>query len=116
MAWQSIAGGANGVLWYAASIIFDRAKKDPAESERCWDMLVRVATEVNAKMSYFVSEECAPRVVNCPGVMAARAFRKDGKVAVLVTNRTAKPASGEVRLEDGTAFPVDLPPYGVMWR
>ena len=91
-------------------------EKNPEEGEKCWDMLVKVATEINGKMPWFLSEETAPRTTACPATMAARAFRKDGKVAVLVTNRTAKPASGEVRLEDGTAFPVDLPPYGVVWR
>ena len=116
MAWQSIAGGANGVLWFSSSAIFGRAEKNPEEGEKCWDMLVKVATEINGKMPWFLSEETAPRTTACPATMAARAFRKDGKVAVLVTNRTAKPASGEVRLEDGTAFPVDLPPYGVVWR
>ena len=115
MAWQSIAGGANGVLWYAASTILSRSQ-NPEERERCWSMLVKVATEINAKMAYLISEERAPRVTSRPGNMAARTFRKDGKVATLVTNRTSKPASGEVRLEDGTAFSVDLPPYGVVWR
>ena len=115
MAWQSIAGGANGILWYAASTILSRSQ-NPEERERCWSMLVKVATEINAKMAYLISEERAPRVTSRPGNMAARTFRKDGKVATLVTNRTSKPASGEVRLEDGTAFSVDLPPYGVVWR
>ena len=116
MSWQSIAGGANGILWYAANMIFGRMQKDREEGERCWSMLVKVAEEVNAKMPWLVSEESAPEVVGHPKVVAVRTFRKNGKVAVLITNRTSKPVSGEVRLEDGTVLPFDLPPYGVVWR
>ena len=115
MAWQSIAGGANGILWYSASMIFGRAAKDKAESEACWNILVRIAAEINRKMPYLISEERAPAVVGCPDDAAARTFMKDGKVATLVTNRASKPVSGEVRLNDGTVLKVDLAPYGVAW-
>ena len=115
MAWQSVAGGANGILWYAASMIFHRAKTDPQESERCWEDLVAVAAELSGKMSYFISEEIPPAVQSKPAVIAVRAFRLGGKTAVLAANRTSKPASGEIRLADGKKLKVALPPYGVQW-
>ena len=115
MSWQSIAGGANGILWYAASMIFSRMEKFPEEGEKCWSDLVKVAAEINAKMPYLVSEEHAPGVAIRPADVAARTFKKDGKVAVLVTNRTSKPVSGDIRLEDGISLKADLFPYGVSW-
>lgn len=115
MSWQSIAGGANGILWYAASMIFSRMEKSPDEGEKCWSDLVNVAAEINAKMPYLVSEERAPSVARCPSEVAVRTFKKGGKVAVLVANRTSKPASGDIRLEDGTVLKTDLLPYGVSW-
>lgn len=116
MSWQSIAGGANGILWYAASMIFGRMDKYPDEGEKCWSDLVKVAEEVNAKMSYLVSEEIAPEVTECPDGVAVRAFKKSGKVAVLIANRTSKPVSGEVRLGGSDVHTVNLLPYGVEWR
>ena len=116
MSWQSIAGGANGILWYAASMIFGRMEKYPDEGEKCWSDLVKVAEEINAKMSYLVSEEIAPEVTECPDGVAVRAFKKNGKVAVLIANRTSKPVSGEVRLGGSDVHTVNLLPYGVEWR
>ena len=116
MSWQSIAGGANGILWYAASMIFGRMEKYPEEGEKCWSDLVKVAEEINAKMSYLVSEEIAPEVTECPDGVAVRAFKKSGKVAVLIANRTSKPVSGEVRLGGSDVHTVNLLPYGVEWR
>ena len=115
MSWQSIAGGANGILWYAASMIFSRMEKFPAEGEKCWSDLVKVAAEINAKMQWLISEECAPGVAMRPNEVAVRTFKKGGKVAVLVANRTSKPASGNIRLEDRTVLKADLLPYGVSW-
>ena len=116
MSWQSIAGGANGILWYAASMIFSRMEKYPEEGETCWRELVKVAEEINAKMQWLISEARAPDVADCPDAMAVRTFMKDGKVAVLMANRTSKPVAGDVRLADGTVLSVNLPSYGVEWR
>ena len=116
MSWQSIAGGANGILWYAASMIFSRMEKFPEEGEKCWSDLVKVAAEINAKMPWLVSEEMAPEAVEHPKTVAVRTFRKGGKTAVLVANRTSKPVSGDVRLADGIVFSVTLPSYGIAWR
>ena len=115
MSWQSIAGGASGILWYAASMIFGRMEKYPEEGEKRWGELVKVAGEINAKMPYLVSEERAPVVISHPDAVAVRVFKKDGKVAVLVTNRTSKRVLGDIRLEDGTELKTDLHPYGVSW-
>lgn len=115
MSWQSIAGGANGILWYAASMIFDRAKTDPQESERCWSDLVAVAEEIAAKMDYLVSEETPAAVKAAPDVIAVRAFRLNGKTAVLAANRISKPVSGSVRIAGGKELGITLPPYGVKW-
>ena len=96
-------------------MIFSRMEKSPEEGEKCWSDLVKVAAEINAKMPYLVSEERAPGVIRHPNEVAVRAFKKDGKVAVLVTNRTSKHVLGDIRLEDGTVLKTDLHPYGVSW-
>lgn len=115
MSWQSIAGGANGVLWYAASAILGRMDKDREEGERCWKILVDVAEEIAAKMPWLISEERPPAVSECPKTIAARAFKKDGCTAVLLANRTSKQTSGCVCLADGAILNVTLDPYGVKW-
>ena len=115
MAWQSVAGGANGMLWYAASMIFSRAKVDLQESERCWSDLVAVAGELAAKMDYFVSLEEPPQAKIYNDQIAVRTYRLNGKVAVLAANRISKPVSGVVSLGNGMKFDVKLPAYGVEW-
>ncbi len=70
---------------------------------------------VFAKMPYLVSEERAPGEVSHPDAVAVRVFKKDGKVAVLATNRTSNPVSGDIRFECGTMLKTDLLPYGVSW-
>ena len=115
MAWQSVAGGANGMLWYAASMIFSRAKVDLQESERCWSDLVAVAEELAAKMDYFVSLEEPPQAKIDNDQIAVRTYRLNGKVAVLAANRVSKPVSGIVSLGNGMTFDVKLPAYGVEW-
>lgn len=113
MAWQSIAGGANGILWYGPHQLFQRMKT--AEDEAHWQWLVEIAAEIRSHLGFLASEEEPPRVTASTDLLAVRAFRRGGRIAVLVANRTGRAVSGEVRLDDGARISVDLPPFGVDW-
>lgn len=115
MSWQSIAGGANGILWYTAHHIFAHAKEDPVKSEEYWKSLEAVATEIQSRMEFLSSDEPPPSVSVSTDLIAARAFAKGGRAGVLLANRTAKEVRGDYRLPGRASSKVMLPPLGVMW-
>ena len=111
MAWQAIAGGANGLLWYAASQIFRNSTAE--DLERNWGDLVKVAGEIRRYEALILSDEEAPRAVSKCADIAARTFRKDGKVWVLAVNKTAAPVSGKVSVEGFADERFSLPAHGI---
>lgn len=113
MAWQSIAGGANGLLWYAASQIFRNAKD--GEREHYWSDLKSVALEVKAYEPWIVSGEPSPKVRTKPANAAVRAFRRDGRVALLVTGLDRGAVDGEVAVEGFAPVKVNLGKRDCVW-
>ena len=112
MAWQAVAGGANGLLWYSAHHIFKCSP--PEELEANWGNLVKVAEEVKSYADVILSEDVAAASSN-PSIVA-RAFRKGGEVWVLTANATREPASGVVEVVGLRRGKVSLPPLGVEFR
>ena len=113
MTWQAVAGGANGLLWYSAHHIFKCAP--PEELETNWGNLVKVAEEVKSRVDVLLSSEVPPSVVISTADAAARAFRKDGRVWLLVANRTGKPVQGVAAVGD-VKVAINLDPLGVEFR
>ena len=111
MAWQAIAGGANGLLWYAASQIFKNSP--PEDLEKNWGDLLKVAKEIRKHEALILSDEEAPRVVSKCADIAARTFRKDGKVWVLAVNKTTSPVAGSVTVEGFGDVAFELPGLGI---
>ena len=111
MAWQGIAGGANGLLWYSAHQIFKNSA--PGELEENWRSLVNVAKEIRSRFDVLLSDEPAPDVFSSNTAIAVRAFRKDGMVWLLSANTTAEPVRGEATVVGCGKAPLDLPPLGV---
>ena len=114
MAWQAVAGGANGLLWYSAHHIFKCSP--PEDLEKNWGALVKVAKEINAHVDILLSPEIPPAVKSVPENIAVRVLKKDGKVWVLAVNKTFEKVSGTVTVEGFEPFGIELPALGVKTR
>ena len=112
MAWQFIAEGANGLIFYSYSD-WDKMKwRTPPE--KMWDSVCRVGAEVKSKFPVFLSGETAPNVSLVTKDASVRAWRKDGETWLLAVNPTYGPKVVEFALE-GCALrrSVSLGPLGV---
>ena len=114
MAWQAVAGGANGLLWYSAHHIFKCSP--PEDLEKNWGALVKVAKEINAHVDILLSPEIPPAVKSVPENIAVRVLKKDGKVWVLAVNKTFEKVSDTVTVEGFEPFGIELPALGVKTR
>jgi hypothetical protein len=112
MAWQFIAEGANGLIFYSYSS-WERMKwRTPPE--KMWESVCRIGEEVKAKFPVFLSDEPAPKVTVLTELASVRAWRKDGSVWLLAVNPTYKPKVVEFDIEGFTQRrSVSLPPLGV---
>ena len=113
MTWQSVAAGANGLVFYS---FFDVRKKDPDPARRAqyWNEVLTLAREVAARVEVMLSAEAAPAVEGVPPELVCRAWRKDGRDVLLVCNRTRRPVGADIRL-GGRALHLDIEPIGVKW-
>lgn len=110
MNWQAIASGANGLVgWWFSSLIREyRQKGREADFVRAWGDVKTAYSEVAKKVPLILSVEPAPRVAKLPANVSARTWRKDGRVWLLVVNRTYDPVKGTVTLSDGGKVDVSL--------
>ena len=112
MAWQFIAEGANGLIFYSYSSWEKMKWRTPPEE--MWKRVCRVGEEVKARIPIFLSEETAPAVELLTKDASVRTWRKDGTVWLLAVNPTYGPKVVEFALE---GFPqrrsVSLAPLGV---
>jgi len=132
MAYQQIAGGANGLLFYSFHDVHTAMRKDPQDGARLWEEIKRLAREIKERESVWLSDETDSVCVTEPNNVrvSLRAFCRDKIEYVLVasgesTARTLeisfKSGSRSVRslfgstidLKDVCKFRLDLPPYGV---
>jgi len=112
MAWQFIAEGANGLIFYSYSSW--EKMKWRTRPEQMWDSVCRIGEEVKAKFPVFLSDEEAPAVTLITKDASVRAWRKDGEVWLLAVNPTYKPKVVEFALEGfGQNRSVSLPSLGV---
>lgn len=114
MAWQAIAGGANGLLWYSAHHIFKCSPKE--DLEKNWGDLVKVAAEIKSHVEILLSEEIPPEATSSSGDIAVRSFRKDGKLWILAVNKTGSPASGRIAVDGAGERELSLAPFEAVMR
>lgn len=112
MAWQAVAGGANGLLWYSAHHIFKCSPKE--DLEKNWGDLVKVAAEIKSHVEILLSAEIPPEAVSSSENIAVRSFRKGGKLWLLVVNKTGKPANGKVTVKGAGEREYSLAPFGAV--
>ena len=112
MAWQFMAEGANGLIFYAYDSWEKMKWRTPPEE--MWNRVCRIGEEVKAKVPVFLSEETAPAVTLITKDASVRAWRKDGDVWLLAVNPTYRPKVVEFALEGGQRNrSVSLEPLGV---
>ena len=113
MAWQFVAEGANGLIFYAYDSSWEKMKwRTPPEE--MWSRVCRIGEEVKEKVPVFLSEETAPAVTLITKDASVRVWCKDGDVWLLAVNPTYKPKVVEFALEGGQRNrSVSLEPLGV---
>ncbi len=97
MTWQAIAGGANGLIYYAFHPIFDKAGKD---FEEYWQRVKTVVREVKRFEPWLLSEGEVPDFsADTPELQVPiRLFAREGRVMALVVNATADARTVTIRL------------------
>ncbi|MBR3222971.1 MAG: hypothetical protein IKF72_12180 [Kiritimatiellae bacterium] len=112
MAWQFVAEGANGLIFYSYSSWEKMKWRTPPEE--MWKRVCRVGEEVKERIPIFLSDEAAPSVVLLTGDASVRAWRKGGDVWLLAVNPTYGPKVVEFALEGAARNrSVSLEPLGV---
>ena len=110
MAWQCLAGGANGLVFYS---FFDLVKMDAKTPFRQrWDEVKRVAREIKSYEAYFLSADAPPEVSGTPDALACRAWRLGGRELFVAVNTTREPLSADVTM-DGRPVHLALVPTEV---
>ncbi len=105
MAWQFIAAGANGLVFYGFSTIQAPRRRDgtPFSFDRAWADTCAVAEEIRRHIPVLLSAEDAPSVSGAPESWGVRVWRKDGDVWLLAVNAQDRPSEAELTLEEGFA-------------
>ena len=129
MTWQSIAGGANGIVYYSFGQVLKRPRDGSVDCfEAAWERAKSAACEVKKYESVLLSVENAPSVACSSEEVAVRTWRYEGRVYVLAVNCTAQrqtadlnlPAAMKLVASDfgpapkvaGKKLSVDFPPLG----
>ena len=111
LAWQSIAAGANGLIFYSYMDIMKRGRPEDVQRKQ-WSDVCAVAREVKAHEAMLLAEP-GPAVENAPDGIVCRTWRtSDGNVHYLVCNTERKPFKGRI-LIGGEQRDLDLPQIGV---
>lgn len=134
MTWQSIAGGAYGIVYYSFGQVLKRPRDGSEDCfEAAWERVKSAASEVKKYESVLLSVEEAPAVSGATDEVAVRTWRHDGSVYLLAVNCTAEPRSAVLTLPsavdlassdfgpapkvDGAKISLDFAPLGyVMMR
>ena len=128
MAWQAVAGGANGVLfWCFHHPYWKLSAEDFAQFQSDY---AAVGAEVREFIPILLLPEAEERILSVPATMSARVWTDAGRTYLLVCNLTREDVAGDIWLSgwyaslqrlldggesevDGGRVPVTLPPLGV---
>ena len=112
MTWQAIAGGANGIVYYAFQHLYEK-HDDPADAfAPAWARTKAVAAEVKKYESVLLSDEEPPQVIGATESVAVRAWRHDGDMYLLAVNCTTNAQTATLTLPEriGTVISADFGP------
>ena len=100
MGWQSMAGGANGLIFYAYQHLSE-PHEDPEDAfEPAWTRTKAMAEEFRKYMDVFLSIDPAPAVQSSNGNVAARTWRYKGDTYLLAVNCTTNAQNATLMLSE----------------
>ncbi len=97
MTWQSIAGGARGIVYWAYHYVYWRLKGDDYAS--FYGAYCRVGEEVRRFIPVILSVEPSAKALSCPKSAVCRVWRLGGSTYLLVCNTTREPVEGRIALD-----------------
>lgn len=101
MTWQSIAGGANGIIYYSFGQVMRRPRDGSEDSfTNAWARVKSAAAEVKKYEAVLLSAEDAPSVSGATDAVAVRTWRHDGFAYLLAVNCTRNPQSVSLSLAE----------------
>jgi hypothetical protein len=100
MTWQAIAGGANGIIYYAYTALRKNEKRKPfAES---WMECCRVGEEVKRLFPVLLADPAENFTVSCaPELLGWRAWCRDKAIYLLLVNATREKMSATLGIPAG---------------
>ncbi|MCR5752660.1 MAG: hypothetical protein K6G91_11950 [Kiritimatiellae bacterium] len=100
MGWQAIAGGANGLIFYAYHHLLE-PHDDPEDAfEPAWTRTKAMAEEFKKYVDVFLSIDSAPAVSSSNGDIAARTWRYKGDTYLLAVNCTTNTQTATLTLSE----------------
>jgi len=100
MAWQCVAAGANGLVFYSFFDLFKMKDRDPFEKR--WAEVCAMAGEIKRFIPVMLSTEDAPSVIcEGPASVETRVWRSRNDVYLLAVNGAAETASATVTVSGG---------------
>ena len=96
MSWQCIAGGANGLIYYAFHTVMLMDGKDPFE--RRWAEWCRVAEEIRSRFPILLAEPSPLAVLGAPAELGWRAWETGDATTLLLVNSTRAALNARLRL------------------
>ena len=112
MGWQSIAGGANGLIFYAYQHLSE-PHDDPADAfEPAWARTKAMAEEFKKYIDVFLSIDAAPKAESSNGDVAVRTWRHTGDTYLLAVNCTTNAQTAVITLSEpvGKVVSADFAP------
>ena len=112
MGWQSIAGGANGLIFYAYQHLSE-PHEDPEDAfEPAWARTKAMAGEFKKYMDVFLSIDAAPKAESSNGDVAVRTWRHNGDTYLLAVNCTTNAQRAVITLSEpvGKVVSADFAP------
>jgi hypothetical protein len=100
MAWQCVAAGANGLVFYSFFDLFKMKDRDPFEQR--WPDVCSMAAEIKRYIPVILSDEPAP-LVTCDGPpsVEVRVWRSGADTYVLAVNGSPEPVTAIVSIAGG---------------
>ena len=111
MAWQAVACGANGLLFYSFHDVF---RDDPAKSGERWEDVKKVALAIKAHESTLLAVGPVPEISGETGTLSARAYNDGGRIRLLVVNASRKGCTADLKVGK-KRVKVELNPLESRW-
>ena len=112
MGWQAIAGGANGLVFYAYQHLSE-PHDDPDDAfEPAWARTKAVAGEFKKYIDVFLSIDPAPTAESSNGDVAVRTWRHQGDTYLLAVNCTTNAQTATITFSEplGRVVAADFAP------